>query len=128
MRGEMTIAACSGCASGTLITSMRNRAELGSCDGSALEQPGSSLGDRTGADAETETYALPASWGSPTTLCVCEPRHVCTFVMLRGCEMSEMSKMRMPRIRSVLTVSFTPPPPQSMRPELPSADTNRRFL
>jgi hypothetical protein len=30
MRGELTIAACSGCASGTLITSMRNFTEFGS--------------------------------------------------------------------------------------------------
>ena len=30
IRGELTIAACSGCASGTLMTSMRNSAELGS--------------------------------------------------------------------------------------------------
>ena len=40
MRGELTIAACSGCASGTLITSMRNSAEFGSWSGVALTHPG----------------------------------------------------------------------------------------
>ena len=47
MRGELTIAACSGCASGTLMTSMRNSAMFGSSSGAASEQPGSSLGERT---------------------------------------------------------------------------------
>ena len=37
MRGELTIAACSGCASGTLITSMRKSAEFGSLSGVALD-------------------------------------------------------------------------------------------
>ena len=52
MRGELTIAACSGCASGTLMTSMRKSAELGSSFGSALEQPGSSFGERTREEPE----------------------------------------------------------------------------
>ena len=128
MRGELTIAACSGCASGTLMTSMRKRAVLGSCSGLAFEQPANSLGDRAGAEPETYTYTFSGSFGSISTVCVCEPRHVCTLVMLRGWPMSEMSKMRMPRMRAVLTVSFTPSPPQSMRPDCPSADTNSRFL
>ncbi len=45
-----------------------------------------------------------------------------------GCAMSVMSKMRRPRRRSVLTVSFTPWAPQSRRPLVPSPDTNSRFL
>ena len=40
MRGELTIAACSGCASGTLITSMRKSAEFGSWSGVALDAAG----------------------------------------------------------------------------------------
>ena len=46
------MAARSGCASGTLITSMRNSAELGSRSGVALTQPASSLGDRMPDDPE----------------------------------------------------------------------------
>ena len=52
MRGELTIAACSGCASGTLMTSMRKSAELGSFDGATFTQPGNSLAGRTGAEPE----------------------------------------------------------------------------
>ena len=52
MRGELTIAARSGCASGTLITSMRKSAELGSSSGIALEQLASSFGERTLAEPE----------------------------------------------------------------------------
>ena len=39
MRGELTIAACSGCASGTLMTSIRKSAEFGSLSGVNLTQP-----------------------------------------------------------------------------------------
>ena len=42
--------------------------------------------------------------------------------------MSLMSKMRRPRSRSVLTVSWTPCTPQSSRPEFPSPETKSRFL
>ena len=52
IRGELTIAARSGCASGTLMTSIRNRADLGSSIG-PLRHPGSSVGERTPADPET---------------------------------------------------------------------------
>ena len=68
------------------------------------------------------------SLGSSTTVCVCEPRHVCTLPMYLGFAMSEASKMRMPRTRTVLTVSCTPCVPQSERPLSPSADTKRRCL
>src|SRR6185437_8445964 len=128
MRGELTIAACSGFANGTLITSIRNSAEFGSSLGFMREQPASSLGERTPADPEMYTYTSAGSLGSTNTVCVCDPRHVCTFAMYFGFAISEMSKMRRPRTRSLLTVSFTPPPPQSSRPPWPSADTNRRFL
>ena len=53
MRGEVTIAACSGWASGTLMTSMRKSAVFGFESGAAATQPGSSLGERTGADPDT---------------------------------------------------------------------------
>ncbi len=52
IRGELTIAACSGRASGTLMTSIRNSAELGSFSGLASTHPGSSFGDRTPAEPE----------------------------------------------------------------------------
>src|SRR3954451_13167949 len=52
IRGELTMAACSGCASGILMTSMRNQAELGSLVGIAATQPDSSLEDRTGEEPE----------------------------------------------------------------------------
>ena len=55
IRGELTIAACSGCATGTLMTSIRNRAEFGSCDGIAATQPGSSLSERTCEEPEMYT-------------------------------------------------------------------------
>ena len=55
IRGEDTIAACSGCASGTLMTSIRNRAEFGSSSGMAAEQPASSLGERTLEEPEMYT-------------------------------------------------------------------------
>lgn len=61
-------------------------------------------------------------------MCVCEPRHVCTFPMYLGLVISAMSKMRMPRSRAALTESCTPCVPQSSRPPIPSPDTNSRFL
>jgi hypothetical protein len=42
MRGELAIAACSGRATGTLMTSMRNSAEFGSLSGDASTHPASS--------------------------------------------------------------------------------------
>ena len=71
---------------------------------------------------------LSLSCGSVTTVCVCEPRQVCTLAMYFGLVMPEMSKMRMPRSRSLLTGSGTPWMPQSSRPVSPSPDTNSRFL
>ena len=52
MRGELTMAAFSGAASGTWMTSMRKRAVFGSSIGPS-RQPGSSSGDRTPAEPET---------------------------------------------------------------------------
>ena len=49
----LTIAACSGCASGTLMTSMRKSAELGFLSGLSRTQPGSSASGRTPAEPET---------------------------------------------------------------------------
>jgi hypothetical protein len=50
-RGELTIAACAGFASGTLMTSMRKYAEFESF--TARTQPGSSFGDRIDDEPET---------------------------------------------------------------------------
>src|SRR5256885_14113189 len=72
-------------------------------------------------------YTLSRSRGSVTTVCVCDPRQVCTVVRYFGCAMSLMSITRMPRARSKLTVSFTPCMPQSLRPLVASEDTKRRF-
>ena len=54
MRGELVIAAFCGAASGTLITSSRNRALFGSAaSGPVSAQPGSSSAERTPAVPET---------------------------------------------------------------------------
>src|SRR5207244_717437 len=42
-------------------------------------------------------YTFSVSLGSSTTVCVCEPRHVCTWAMYFGLGMSVTSKMRMQR-------------------------------
>src|SRR5437764_15497598 len=49
MRGELTMAACCGAASGTLMTSIRKRALLGFEAGDRATQPGVPVGDRTWA-------------------------------------------------------------------------------
>src|SRR5207245_822247 len=72
-------------------------------------------------------YTFAVSRGSVTRVCVCEPRHVCTLATLLGCAMSLMSKMRMPRSRSLLTVSGTPCAPQSRRPLKSSPETKSRL-
>jgi len=53
MRGLLTIRACSGCASGTRITSMRNSALFGSVVSFPVLHPGSSVLERTGASPDT---------------------------------------------------------------------------
>jgi hypothetical protein len=58
---------------------------------------------------------------------VWDPRHVCTVVTSVGRAMFAMSKMRIPRTRSLLTGSGTPPKPQSARLLVASADMNSRF-
>src|SRR5919199_4325426 len=72
-------------------------------------------------------YTFSRSFGSSTRVFVCEPRHVWTVVMYLGFERSEMSMMRMPRARSLLTVSCTPCSPQSTRPLVASAETKSRL-
>jgi len=52
MRGEVVIAAFCGAASGTLITSRRKRAPVGSSIGASL-QPGNSSAERTPAEPDT---------------------------------------------------------------------------
>ena len=73
-------------------------------------------------------YTFSLSFGSSSTVCVCDPRQVCTLPMYFGALMSVMSKMRTPRRRSLLTVSRTPAALQSSRPLFPSPDTKSRFL
>src|SRR5205814_5779237 len=73
-------------------------------------------------------YTLSLSPGCVTTVCVCDPRQVCTLVTSFGFLTSLMSNTRMPRTRSLLTGSGTPPKPQSVRLEFDSDDMNRRFL
>ena len=68
------------------------------------------------------------SAGLSSTVCVCEPRHVCTLAISFGFLMSLMSNTRTPRMRSLLTGAGTPPGLQSMRPFCASADMNIRFL
>ncbi len=53
MRGELTIAASCGAASGTLMTSMRNSELFGFESGDCRTHPGSSVGERTGAEPDT---------------------------------------------------------------------------
>ena len=66
------------------------------------------LGERTFAEPDTYTYTFSSSSGSTSTLWVWEPRHVCTFATFTGLSRLLMSKMRIPRRRSMLTVSWTP--------------------
>ena len=61
-------------------------------------------------------------------MCVCEPRQVCTLLISFGFLMSLMSKMRTPRMRSLLTGAWMPPGLQSRRLAVPSDDMNIRFL
>ena len=72
-------------------------------------------------------YTLSWSPGCVTTVCVCDPRQVCTLVTSFGCLTSAMSKTRMPRTRSLLTGAGTPPKPQSDRLFVDSDDMNSRF-
>ena len=55
MRGELTIAAAAGFASGTRMTSMRKSAEFGFVSGESLMQPASSFGERTPEEPEMYT-------------------------------------------------------------------------
>src|SRR6476620_7075510 len=73
-------------------------------------------------------YTLSLSPGCVTTVCVCDPRQFCTLVTSFGFFTSEMSKMRMPRTRSLLIGSSTPPNLQSERLFVDSDDMKRRFL
>jgi hypothetical protein len=53
MLDRFTMALFCGLATGTLMTSMRHREELGFSSGESLVHPGSSFGDRTLEDPET---------------------------------------------------------------------------
>ena len=108
MRGRLTTCAFSGAASGTWMTSMLKSAVSGSSFGSAPEHPASSSADRTVLVPEPYTYMLALSLGAVTSVCVCEPRHVCTAASCFGFVKSVMSKMRTPRKRSGLTAAVTP--------------------
>src|SRR6266516_1312962 len=73
-------------------------------------------------------YTLSLSPGCVTTVCVCDPRQVCTLATSFGCLTSRMSNTRMPRTRVLLTGSGTPPKPQSVRLLGASDDMNTKFL
>ena len=70
---------------------------------------------------------LSLSCGSITSVCVCDPRQVCTAAICFGLRTSLMSKMRTPRNRSALTAVCTPSVPQSRRPRVCSTDMNSRL-
>ena len=65
------------------------------------------------------------SVGLGTTVCVCEPLQVCTFLMSFGACGFDTSKMRTPAMWSF--GSCTPPFPQSLRLPAPSAEMNSRL-
>ena len=73
-------------------------------------------------------YTFSASPGCVTTVWVCDPRQVCTLATSFGFLTSLMSNTRIPRTRSLLTGSGTPPKPQSDRLLVASDDMNSRFL
>ena len=76
-------------------------------------------------------YTLSLSPGWVTTVCVCEPRQVWTLATSFGFFTSAMSKMRTPRIRSLLTCSIGASPSaneQLRRLFVASDDMKRRFL
>ena len=122
----LTMRASSGFASGTWITSMRKYEVLGSSSGGSPEHPGSSSVGRTADVPETYTYTFSSSFGSVTTVWVCEPRQVCTAATCRGASRFDRSKTRTPRKRSTLTLSCTPSVPQSRRPRVSCADMKSR--
>src|SRR5271170_7369533 len=87
-------------------------------------------------------YTLSLSFGSTTSVCVCEPRQVCTAAICFGFLISEMSKILTPRKRSfcgdggrrILSCPAggggsggNPCVPQSSRPFGISTDMNIKF-
>ena len=67
---------------------------------------------------------LAVSSGSVTTVCVCEPRHVCTVAICTGAAMLLMSKMRTPRNRVVALAAGVNV--QSIFPRVSSTDMKSR--
>ena len=94
--------------------------------GSAL-QLASSVAERTPPVPFTYTYTFASSCLLFSSVCVCEPRQVCTVATCTGAAMFEMSKTRTPRKRSGSPVG-TPGAPQSVRARVSSADMKSRFL
>ena len=66
-----------------------------------------------------------ASVGLGTTVCVCEPLQVCTFLTSLGAFGLVTSKMRTPAMWSL--GSCTPPLPQSLRLPAPSAEMKSKL-
>src|SRR5678815_5237052 len=70
--------------------------------------------------------------GRLTTIRVCDPRQASTDISRFGLLMSAMSKIRMPRTRSLIGAPGAalgkPPNPQSSRLLVDSDDMNSRFL
>ena len=97
MRGELTIAAFCGAASGTLITSRRKRAVFGSSIG-AVRAAGQLLGRahaRRAGDVDVDVRPCRSDRSRP---CACASRgRSARWRRTSGSSMSVMSKMRMPR-------------------------------
>ena len=109
IRGELTIAAAAGFASGTLMTSMRKSAEFGSCPASARRsRPARSATRMARSPRRRCRRSLGPSDPRPPCACASRGRSARCATNF-GFAMSLMSKMRTPRMRSVLTVSGTPP-------------------
>ena len=81
---------------------------------------------RRARDVDVDVVRCPSD--RRTTVCVCDPRQVCTFARYFGLSMSVMSKMRRPRMRSLLTGAVGACVPQSRRAVGASADTKSKFL
>src|SRR5215475_15190224 len=107
------------------------------------EHPASSSPERTVDVPDPYRYTLFLSFGSTTSVCVCEPRQVCTAATCLGLLMSDISKILTPRNRSFCgagRVGFFSSPaggggpggnpctPQSRRPFGISTDINIKFL
>ncbi len=84
MRGELTIAAFCGAASGTLITSRRKRARVRDRRRGRPCSPAARRPNARRPSRRRRCRRCPCRADRSTTVCVCEPRHVCTLVTYFG--------------------------------------------